>query len=111
MDRPTSGVVVHDWKGLSQALRLRIETHLEPGEYVVACFAPDLDVNLRYAQTLVVLTNSRLIASPATYSAASNGSTRNGDNGWQSWPLAEIAGLRAHDRAGLGMLELLGPSG
>jgi ATP-binding cassette subfamily B protein len=105
-----SGVDVHDWKGLSQALRVRIEEHLEPGEYMVGCFAADLDVDLRYAQTLVVLTSSRLIASPPMYSPDANGAASNGANGWQSWPLEAVAGLRAHDRAGLGTLELLGPS-
>ena len=90
---------------------MRIEEHLEPGEYVVGCFAPDLDVELRYAQTLVVLTNARLIASPAIYAADGSGAAGNGENGWQSWPLETVAGLRAHDRAGLGTLELLGPAG
>ena len=90
---------------------MRIEEHLEPGEYVVGYFAPDLDVELRYAQTLVVLTNSRLIRKSGDLRR------RRGQQAGRRGRISVLAAgdhrraAAAHDRAGLGTLELLGPAG
>jgi len=82
-----------------------ISAALEPGETVVSWFLGDLDQELHYAESVVVLTTRRVLA----ISAADE---KNGDaNPLRSWPLDDVATLRAKDRWGLGTLELEGPEG
>lgn len=71
---------------------------LHADELVLGWFEPDLDADLRFAEGLVVLTDSRLLAAGA-------------DGAWSSWPLVEIEALRARERAGVGTLDLLNTEG
>ena len=67
---------------------------LSEGENVLAHLEVDLDEELRFASTPLVLTNRRLL------SRAQGAST------WRSWPLAGDLHLHQRDHAGLGTLEL-----
>ncbi len=89
--------------------RWQITGQLEPGETVVAWFLPDLDLDLRYAEGVVALTNRRLLCLLGDPKTASDGQTAHGVV--RSWRLDEISALRAKDRWGLGTLELEGPQG
>ncbi len=104
MDRPSDDAkrVPAEWHEL-------ISSQLEPGEAVVAWFLPNLDLELRYAQSMVVLTDRRLLSFKPDGPASSDGQTAPGSIG--SWRLAEISSLRAKERSGLGTFELAGPAG
>jgi len=81
----------------------QITEQLEPGESVVAWFVPDLDAELRYAESVVVVTDRRVLAfTPARKDLSA---------AVRYWPLEEVSKLRARDRSGLGTLELSGPEG
>jgi ATP-binding cassette subfamily B protein len=82
-------------KPLPEALRGRVQALLEPGELLVGMFSPDLDAQLRYHESLVVLTDRRLLAQGA-------------DGKVQAWRLGEVKSLQARDRGGLGTLEAMG---
>jgi ATP-binding cassette subfamily B protein len=90
--------------------RSRLEPHLAAGEHLVACFEPDLDTRLEFAEGLVVLTDSRVLSFDAAGTSETvDPAAINGEN-WRAWPLNQIAGLHAREAAGLGTLELLGPT-
>jgi len=101
----------HHFKSLRPAERLSLDRQLQSGEYPVACFAPDLDLRLHYARGLIVLTDRRLLALAPQAVDGQASIQEPGTDRWRSWPLEEIAELRARDRAGLGTLELSGRSG
>ncbi len=86
-----------------------INSQLEPGESVVAWFVSDLNLNLHYAENVIVLTDLRVLS----YSPAEQGPSegRSAAGSFRSWGLKEITSLRARDRSGLGMLEMEGPAG
>ncbi|HEV3162619.1 MAG TPA: ABC transporter transmembrane domain-containing protein [Isosphaeraceae bacterium] len=90
--------------GLPERWRSALEAQLDAGESVLAWVEPNLEgTPLRYAEGLVVLTDRRVLCVAGPEAQA-------GGRAWTSWPLAEVAGLRARDRAGLGTLELMGTS-
>ncbi|MBX7166866.1 MAG: ABC transporter ATP-binding protein/permease [Pirellulales bacterium] len=73
---------------------------LQAGERAVAWFELNLDAELRFGRGLVVLTSERLLVgrgNPGSLSAR-----------WQSWPLAEVASVRADEVGGLGSLSIFG---
>ena len=84
--------------------RDEIAAGLGADERVLAWFQPDLDNSLHYAEGLLVLTNQRL----ALHGAA-------GPDGppapVRSWPLVDVAALKTRERAGLGIMEVLGATG
>ncbi len=92
-----------DDRRISPKLHRQISSHLEPDETVVAWFLSDLDDELRYAETVVVLTDLRLL------SFSSDGA--GGEANVRSWRLADIGALHTRDRWGLGTLELAGVAG
>ncbi len=96
--------ITNQTRALEPVDQQSIEGQLAAGEYVVARLVTDLDLQLRYARQEVVLTNQRLLAQGAVGSGEGGGA-------WRSWRLAEIADLRARDRAGLGRLELVNTGG
>lgn len=96
--------ITNQTRALEPVDQQSIEGQLAAGEYVVARLVTDLDLQLRYARQEVVLTNQRLLAQGAVGSGEGCGA-------WRSWRLAEIADLRARDRAGLGRLELVNTGG
>jgi ATP-binding cassette, subfamily B, bacterial len=81
-----------EWRGPARS-------RLEHSERILAWFAPDLDVRLRYQEALVLLTDRRVLA------------IESGGSAGESWPLDEGLTLSLRDRAGLGTLELVGPDG
>ena len=87
-----------------------LAAQLEPGEAVLAVFSPNLDNELNYAAGLVVLTNRRVLALDRHVAQPKTAGVRSGV-GWHSWRLDHVSNLKASDRSGLGMLELLGPGG
>ena len=92
------------WQWIPRSRREEVRRRLEPGETVLACFSPDLENGLRYAQGLVLLTDRRILSGrPADPSGS--------ELTWRSWPLEHATSLRAGERAGLGRIELLGTEG
>ncbi|HEX8199779.1 MAG TPA: ABC transporter ATP-binding protein [Isosphaeraceae bacterium] len=81
--------------------RAAAAAQLGVGEAVLGWFEPDLDGRLHFAVSLILLTDRRLLHAEPGPDGPS----------WSAWPLAAASDLRARDRAGLGALELLGPSG
>jgi len=100
------------WEQLPADLRTAAEARFEAGETPVCWFELDLDVRLHYAQELLVLTERRLIdVGPVEFGKHGKSKKRvAGGLQVRDWPLASIAGLRAKDQAGIGALELLGPT-
>jgi ATP-binding cassette subfamily B protein len=86
-----------EWRG-------DVESRLQPGECLLAWFAPDVDARLRYRESLLVLTDRRLLQGEPV-----EGSTTARE--WREWPLEPGQTLQARDRSGLGTLDLFGPSG
>ncbi|HVW01588.1 MAG TPA: ABC transporter ATP-binding protein [Planctomycetaceae bacterium] len=80
---------------------------LEPDETVLAWAVVDLDRELHYHESLVVLTNRQVIHVPRRPEPDAGPAelTR-----IQQWPLAEIENVNFRDRGGVGILELLGPT-
>jgi ATP-binding cassette subfamily B protein len=83
---------------------------LEAGERVLAWVCPDLGGRLHFRESLVLLTDRRVL------SFELDGTRGPGANGPlpadpPSWPLSPELDLRLHDRAGVGTLELLAPGG
>ena len=103
-ERSPLDVSTDAWQCIPSSRREEIRRRLEPGETVLACFAPDLENALRYAQGLVLMTDRRILSGrPAEPSGP--------ELDWRSWALARATSLRAGERAGLGKIELLGPEG
>src|SRR5215218_9263805 len=89
---------------LPGAWRGEVEARLEEGERPLIWFAPDLDNRLHYETSLVVLTDRRLLHVEPSGELT-------GTDGVRSWRVAGDLELRTRDRAGVGTLELIGPSG
>ncbi|HWW69650.1 MAG TPA: ABC transporter ATP-binding protein [Duganella sp.] len=84
---------------LPERWRSEIQAQLSQGENVVGALEVDLDQQLRFAKGVIVITATRLLARAP------------GREQWQSWPFSEDLGLRHHDHAGVGHLELIGRGG
>ncbi|HRO61432.1 MAG TPA: ABC transporter transmembrane domain-containing protein, partial [Burkholderiaceae bacterium] len=94
--------VAADWQPV-------LADRLAAGERLVAWFEPDLDARLRFARSLLVLTDRRLliIAAPDGGSVDA-GRIAAGD---AEWPLVPGLALGHHDHAGVGSLELANAGG
>ena len=71
----------------------RYEPELHEGETILATMEPDLDAEMRFATSRVLLTNQRMISDSA-------------DGRWISWPLQPGMTLEHSDHAGVGTLAL-----
>ena len=94
--------------------RADLDARLEPGETVLAWFSPDLDSRLDFCESLVVVTDRRLLHGAPEAGRSSAGAGQRPGTGpriWQSWTLAPKLALRAHDRSGVGTLELVDSQG
>ncbi|HEY7422959.1 MAG TPA: ABC transporter transmembrane domain-containing protein, partial [Gemmataceae bacterium] len=91
------------WGTLPADRRTQIAGQLQTGETLLAWFEPDLDLQLRYAAGLVVLTDRRVL-SPGAGEAGTNAQ-------WQSWPLTAGTSLRTVEHGGAGTLELVDDTG
>jgi ATP-binding cassette, subfamily B, bacterial len=87
-----------EWTSAPVLWRRRVEGELAPGEEPLAWFGPDLDEQLRFWHSFVVLTDRRLLSA-----AADSDHTL-----WRSWPLEEIAEVRLREHGGLGAVEARG---
>jgi ATP-binding cassette subfamily B protein len=92
------------WRSIPAPRRDEVARRLEPGEPLLACFEPDLETGLRYAQGLVLLTDRRILSGHPEGPA-------DGELAWRSWPLDQVMSLKAGERSGLGQIELLGSEG
>ena len=82
-----------------------MESQLHLGEDVVAWFEADLNAQLRYESTLVVLTTQRILSVQGA-SAEFNGRKSQDLPSGQSWQVSRDIMLRCHDYAAAGMLAL-----
>ncbi len=87
-----------------------ISSQLHSNELVVAVFDPDLDDRLHYAAGLIVLTTERVFSRSDSPAQSAAGHPAPAVFGWTAWKLNEISAAHAHDRGGLGCLELVGPA-
>ena len=82
-------------------IRQECLTHLQPGEQFLGWFEPNLDTNLRFGSGFVVLTNQAFLARQPTPPNQPFAPLLR-------WPLSDVHEVKKLDRAGLGILELLG---
>lgn len=80
--------------GLPFDWRERGDWQVHPDENVSACLEVDLNENLNFVKTLLILTDQRVIAGQST------------QNNWPSWPLDSRQTLVLSDHAGVGTLSL-----
>ena len=98
------------WQNVLLPLRDAAEADLRAGESILAWLEPDLDVRLRFARGLVVLTDQRVLSFEME---AEEGVPGRGTAAVRSrqWPLEPQSILRTRDEGGAGTLELLNESG
>ena len=90
------------------AWRDDLAARLDPGETVIAWAAPDLSAALEFAESLLVLTDRRLIhARPAIGVRRSSAGELPTLTEWGSFSHSDATELRARDRGGVGLLELV----
>jgi len=75
-------------------LRAEVAAQLQKNESMLAALVADLDDKLHFVQGLVLVTGQRLLS-------------RSPDGTWHSWPYRNGLGLKLHDHAGVGHLELM----
>jgi ATP-binding cassette subfamily B protein len=80
--------------GLPVDWRERGDMQVHPDENVSTCLEVDLNENLNFVKTLLILTDQRVIAGQST------------QNNWPSWPLDAQQTLVLSDHAGVGTLSL-----
>lgn len=90
--------------------REQLSEQLESGERLVAVFEPDLNGQLEFADGLVVLTDRRLLAVANAAPRQMAGAVPTTPTQWRSWSLKRVSALRTRESAGLGVLELVGPT-
>jgi ATP-binding cassette subfamily B protein len=91
------------WTTLPVDRRDETVRRLEPGETLLAWFEPDLDDRLRYARSLVVLTDRRVLSPPVDGDGT--------DAQWRSWPLTAGTSLHTDEQGGAGAMELMDAAG
>jgi ATP-binding cassette, subfamily B, bacterial len=97
------------WNGISGDKRQYIADLLDNDEAPLCWFEPDLNLHLQYRQGLIVLTNRRLISIEPT---GKDGGAHKSSSRWQnqSWFLTPGITMRTKEQAGVGTLELIGPT-
>ena len=86
---------------LPELWRAPVAEQLEPGESVLGWFQSDLNAELNFAPTLVVLTDHRLLGTGF--------GGQDTDGAWGSWELDSGLKLAVYDEVGVGILELVSP--
>jgi len=84
---------------LSARWREATQSQLRPQENVLAALEVDLDANLHFVSSVVMVTNQRLL------------SQASGADLWQEWVYRDGLELRHHDHAGVGHLNLVDAKG
>ncbi|MCE5181172.1 MAG: ABC transporter ATP-binding protein/permease [Betaproteobacteria bacterium] len=87
-------VSVLSGKPLPDSWRAEVESQLRDKEEVLAWLEVDLDTRLHFMQSMVVITDRRLLAREAE------------NKSWRDWPYRKGLALQRHDHAGVGSLEL-----
>lgn len=90
------------WSQLTPQLRSASEAQLIAGESIVSAFLADLDSRLQFAETLVVLTDRRILSTPLSPART--------PTDWTAWALGDVTSIVTRDRGGLATLDLLGGS-
>ena len=85
--------------------RQQVEEQLFPGETVLAWCLADLDANLRFADTLLVLTDRRLLVAPAALCRTDAASVAS-RTAFRGFVLADVDELSAREYSGTGTLEV-----
>ena len=92
------------WRKLvPQGLLTSLEKQLSDPETLVGVFESDLEESLRFAPTVVVLTDCRVLSATPRQPS--------GETNWQAFPLGPESKLIARDHLSLGALELFGSEG
>jgi len=87
-------LLMHTGKSLPDAWRAEVESQLANEEDILAWLEIDLDERLNFTQSLVVVTNRRLLARGLE------------ETTWRDWTYRKGLVLQRHDHAGVGSLEL-----
>ncbi len=98
-----------NWEALPEPWRDDLHGQLRSDERPVAWLVFDLDEARRYSESLVVVTNHRLIATTGNW-AGSNDREKNASR-YKEWILESGSSLICRESAGLGTVELLGTTG
>jgi ATP-binding cassette subfamily B protein len=98
---------------LPEQFRPFVEAQLEPSESVVASCVADLDGQLHYIESLLVLTTQRLMLvrqaqSKQSAETAESAEGTSASFAAEAWPHSSITFLTARDHGGLGHFEALG---
>jgi ATP-binding cassette, subfamily B, bacterial len=97
----------HDiWENLAPEMLSVVEERLTEGELPLVWLEPDLDSELNYARSLVVLTDRRLLSvGPIEESEKDK---KKAAKTFQEWPVDTAFTLRIREHSGTGLLELIG---
>ena len=94
------------WEQIPEDLRSAVEAELASNETPLVWLSPDLDSRLQYARGLVVLTDRRLIDVGPLRPTEKAGVA----SPVRSWPLSALESMKAREQAGVGALDVLGPT-
>lgn len=81
-------------KPMPELILLNLAKHLEPDETIIAWMEVDLDTNLNFARSILVLSDTRISVKT------------DGESSWHEWRFSREMKLTRHDHAGVGSLEL-----
>jgi ATP-binding cassette subfamily B protein len=106
------------FNSVPEAWRKGLAGELAQGETLLATFQPDLNLQLRFGKSLVVLTDRRILEfdpesakSPPVGDLKFAPAQSNGhSSGWRHWNFTPDTTLGISEHAGVGTLELNGPS-
>ena len=90
-----AGPPANTQKSLPDSWRGEVQNCLVAGETIESWVEINLDTRLHFAESLVIITNRRLLA------------CRPGKGAWESWDFREGLSLGHRDHAGIGTLELV----
>ena len=93
------------WADVPAGWQSDVQQQLLSDENVRACLEVDLDERLYFARGLLIVTDRRLLASPADVPADGDAAAR----AWPAWNLVASLQLQHHDHAGVGTLSLTLP--
>ena len=104
VSRETSDV----WGQLPSPWHESVRSQLLPGEQLLAWLDPDLNEELHYARSLIVLTDRRWLATTPQVISDLKHLPAITHNHWETWDLDAIASVHTSLVNGLGALELIG---
>lgn len=93
----TSSLATASRQVLPDAWQVEVQSCLDPDENATAWLEVDLDGNLRFVKSAIILTDRRVL------------SRTEGEKNWISWPLQPGLSLKLTDHAGVGCLVMAQP--